>query len=220
MTLWPPVVGCTLSAKNQVVASAPVVNVLSGDPAVLLQNSEDPSVTAPRVSAQLEKRIWHIANVPTSPVTLGSIYVLEQGEHPGIEPLSAPESFIALVRHTFVAHLLDATDTTQKHFQQCSILVNQVPVHRLRRGAAEALELIVHGDEKSSRIVGKPIDQVEMPRGATIGAVVRGSRERPQVLMAHHDVVIQSEDHLIVFVENKRIIPRVEKLFSVGLGFF
>jgi trk system potassium uptake protein TrkA len=95
-----------------------------------------------------------------------------------------------------------------------------VAAHSLRRGAAEALELIVHGDEKTSRIIGKPIEQIEMPRGATIGAVVRGAGDRPQVLMAHHDVVIQAEDHLIVFVENKRLIPRVEKLFSVGLGFF
>ncbi len=95
-----------------------------------------------------------------------------------------------------------------------------VAAHSLRRGAAEALELIVHGDEKTSRIIGKPIEQIEMPRGATIGAVVRGAGDKAQVLMAHHDVVIQAEDHLIVFVENKRIIPRVEKLFSVGLGFF
>jgi len=95
-----------------------------------------------------------------------------------------------------------------------------VAAHSLRRGAAEALELVVHGDEKSSRIIGKPIEQIELPRGATIGAVVRGSADRAQVLMAHHDVVVQAEDHLIVFVENKRIIPRVEKLFSVGLGFF
>jgi trk system potassium uptake protein TrkA len=95
-----------------------------------------------------------------------------------------------------------------------------VAAHSLRRGAAEALELIVHGDEKSSRIIGKPIEQIEMPRGATIGAIVRGSGGKTQVLMAHHDVRIQPEDHLIVFVENKRLIPRVEKLFSVGLGFF
>jgi trk system potassium uptake protein len=95
-----------------------------------------------------------------------------------------------------------------------------VAAHSLRRGAAEALELIVHGDEKNSRIIGKPLDQIEMPRGATIGAIVRGSAENPQVLMAHHDVVVQPEDHLIVFVENKRIISKVEKLFSVGIGFF
>ncbi len=95
-----------------------------------------------------------------------------------------------------------------------------VAAHSLRRGAAEALELIVHGDARTSRVIGKTIEQIEMPRGATIGAIVRGQGDQAQVLMAHHDVVIQAEDHLIVFVENKRLIPRVEKLFTVGLGFF
>jgi trk system potassium uptake protein TrkA len=38
--------------------------------------------------------------------------------------------------------------------------------------------------------------------------------------MAHHDVVIQPEDHVIVFVVNKRIVPKVEKLFQVNIGFF
>ena len=95
-----------------------------------------------------------------------------------------------------------------------------VVAHTLRRAAAEALELIVHGDARSSRVIGKTIEQVEMPRGATIGAIVRGLGDQAQVLMAHHDVAIQAEDHLIIFVENKRIIPRVEKMFTVGLGFF
>ncbi len=95
-----------------------------------------------------------------------------------------------------------------------------VVAHSLRRGGAEALELVVHGDARSSRIIGKTIEQIEMPRGAVIGAIVRGTGDQAQVLMAHHDVSIQAEDHLIVFVENKRIIPRVEKLFTVGLGFF
>ena len=95
-----------------------------------------------------------------------------------------------------------------------------VVAHTLRRAAAEALELIVHGDARSSRVVGKTIEQIEMPRGAIIGAIVRGHGDQAQVLMAHHDVAIQAEDHLIIFVENKRIIPRVEKIFTVGLGFF
>jgi trk system potassium uptake protein TrkA len=95
-----------------------------------------------------------------------------------------------------------------------------VVAHTLRRAAAEALELIVHGDVRSSRVIGKTIEQIEMPRGAIIGAIVRGHGDQEQVLMAHHDVAIQAEDHLIIFVENKRIIPRVEKMFTVGLGFF
>ncbi len=87
-------------------------------------------------------------------------------------------------------------------------------------GAAEALELIVHGDARTSRVIGKTIEQIEMPRGAIIGAMVRGHGDQAQVLMAHHDVAIQPEDHLIIFVENKRLIARVEKMFTVGVGFF
>jgi trk system potassium uptake protein TrkA len=92
--------------------------------------------------------------------------------------------------------------------------------HSLRRGAAEALEIIAHGDAKSSKVVGRRIEQIELPRGATIGAVIRGAGDEARVLMAHHDTQIEPEDHLIVFVANKRMIPRVEKMFQVGVGFF
>jgi trk system potassium uptake protein len=95
-----------------------------------------------------------------------------------------------------------------------------VAAHSLRRGAAEALEMIAHGDARSSRIVGRRIEQIELPRGATIGAVVRGEGTGARVLIAHHDTVVEAEDHLILFVANKRMIPRIEKLFQVGVGFF
>ncbi len=95
-----------------------------------------------------------------------------------------------------------------------------VAAHSLRRGAAEALEIIAHGDAKSSKVVGRRIEQIELPKGATIGAVIRGEGAGTRVLMAHHDTVIEPEDHLIVFVANKRMIPRVEKVFQVGVGFF
>jgi trk system potassium uptake protein TrkA len=88
-------------------------------------------------------------------------------------------------------------------------------VHSLRRGAAEALEAIVHGDSESCRMVGRNIEDIELPKGATIAAVVRGE----EVMMAHHDTVIQAGDHVIVFVANKKIVPKVEKLFQVGVGF-
>jgi trk system potassium uptake protein TrkA len=101
-----------------------------------------------------------------------------------------------------------------------------VAAHSLRRGAAEALEIIAHGDARSSRVIGKKIEEIELlngrTRGVSVGAIVRVDPQRPdrrQVLIAHHDTVIQPEDHLIVFVANKRMIPRVEKLFSVGVGF-
>jgi trk system potassium uptake protein TrkA len=89
-------------------------------------------------------------------------------------------------------------------------------VHSLRRGAAEALELVAHGDRLSSQVVGRRIDEIELPKGATIGAIVREAR----VMMGHHDSVIESEDHVIVFVINKQMIPKIEKLFQVNVGFF
>jgi len=90
-----------------------------------------------------------------------------------------------------------------------------VAVHALRRGAAEAIEAVAHGDSKTSKVVGRRIDQIELPEGATIGAIVRGD----EVLMAHHDIVIESEDHLILFLLNKKKIHEVEKLFQVGITF-
>ncbi|MCG6933903.1 MAG: Trk system potassium transporter TrkA [Gallionella sp.] len=89
-------------------------------------------------------------------------------------------------------------------------------VHSLRRGAAEVLELVVHGDRQSSRVVGRRIDEIDLPRGATIGAIVRGE----DVIMGHHDLVIEAEDHVIVFVIDKVMVRKVEKLFQVKIGFF
>lgn len=89
-------------------------------------------------------------------------------------------------------------------------------VHSLRRGAAEVLEVVIHGDLKTSKVVGRRIGDVALPEGAAIAAIIRGE----EVLIAHHDTLIETEDHLIVFALNKRIIPKVEKLFQVGFGFF
>ena len=89
-------------------------------------------------------------------------------------------------------------------------------VHSLRRGAAEALELVAHGDRHSSKVVGRRIEEIESPKGVTIGALVRGK----QVIIAHHDTVIEAEDHIIVFVNDKQMVRKVEKLFQVNLGFF
>jgi len=101
-----------------------------------------------------------------------------------------------------------------------------VAVHSLRRGAAEALEIIAHGDEKNSKVVGRQIEQIRLPRGATIGAIVRevGKTEdkpgRATVVMPHHDTVIEPEDHLIVFCTSKKLVRQVEKLFQVDFSFF
>ncbi|WP_299731516.1 Trk system potassium transporter TrkA [uncultured Endozoicomonas sp.] len=91
-----------------------------------------------------------------------------------------------------------------------------VNVHSLRRGAAEAIEAIAHGDEHSSKVVGKALQDINLPDGATIGAIVRND----EVLIAHDSTRIETGDHVILFLTNKRKIRDVEQLFQVGLGFF
>ena len=90
-----------------------------------------------------------------------------------------------------------------------------VAVHALRRGSAEAIEAIAHGDHTCSKVVGRRIDELKLPKGTSIGAIVRGD----EVLIAHHDTVIQSEDHVILFLTDKRDIRQVEKLFQVSITY-
>ncbi len=84
-------------------------------------------------------------------------------------------------------------------------------VYSLRGGAAEAIEIIAKGDEKSSKVVGRTIQSIKLPPGTTIGAIVR----QEEVLIAHSNTKIETEDHVILFLVNKRYISDVEKLFHV-----
>src|SRR5210317_919000 len=89
-------------------------------------------------------------------------------------------------------------------------------VHSLRRGAAEAIEVTAHGDAYSSKVVGRRLDEINLPEGVTIGAIVRGE----EVIIAHRHVIVESDDHVILFLIDRKQISAVEKLFAVGFGFF
>jgi trk system potassium uptake protein TrkA len=91
-----------------------------------------------------------------------------------------------------------------------------VRVHSLRRGAAEAIEAIAHGDRRSSKVVGRRLEEIELPPGTNIGAIVRGD----DVIIAHDDVVVESDDHLILFLVDKSRMAEVEKLFQAPFTFF
>jgi trk system potassium uptake protein TrkA len=90
-----------------------------------------------------------------------------------------------------------------------------VKVHSLRRGAAEAIEAIAHGDRKTSKVVGRRIEEINLPAGTTIGALVRND----EVIICHHDTLIEPDDHVIMFLVDKRRVPEVERLFQVGITF-
>ena len=88
-------------------------------------------------------------------------------------------------------------------------------VHSLRRGAAEAIEAIAHGKEGESKVVGRKIEDIDLPKGAAIVTLVRDN----QVIIAHHDTVIETDDHVILFLTDRRKIENLEKLFQVGVSF-
>ncbi|WP_026970615.1 Trk system potassium transporter TrkA [Aliagarivorans marinus] len=85
-----------------------------------------------------------------------------------------------------------------------------VNVYSLRRGAAEAIEAVAHGDENTSKVVGRSIGELKLPPGTTIGAIVRGD----EVIIAHDHTVIEQDDHVVMFLVDKKFIPEVERLFQ------
>ena len=107
-------------------------------------------------------------------------------------------------------------------------------VRSLRRGAAEALEAVVRGDAGTCNLVGRRVEQIELPKCAQIGAIVRGLpvdgealapapspvAAEAQVLIPHHDTLIQTGDRVIVFMPRKKMVRQVEKLFQVAATFF
>lgn len=90
-----------------------------------------------------------------------------------------------------------------------------VAVHSLRKGSAEALEAIAHGDMNTSEVVGRKINELPLHNSSIIGAIVRGR----DVIIAHDDLVIEAEDHVIILVVDKTHIPEIEKLFQVGVTY-
>jgi trk system potassium uptake protein TrkA len=91
-----------------------------------------------------------------------------------------------------------------------------VAAHSLRRGVAEAIEAVAHGDPKNSKLVGRRLNEIKLPKGATIGAILRDD----ELVQLDNDVIVQEYDHIIIFVIDKRRIPEVEKLFQVSATFF
>jgi trk system potassium uptake protein TrkA len=88
-------------------------------------------------------------------------------------------------------------------------------VHSLRRGAAEAIEAVAHGDPRTSKVVGRRVEELKLPAGASVDAILRGDK----VIIAHHDTVIEADDHVILFLIDKKRVPDVERIFQVGVTF-
>lgn len=84
-----------------------------------------------------------------------------------------------------------------------------VSVHALRRGAAEAIEIKVSGDPKTSRVIDRQIKDLGLAKSISIGAIVRDD----DVIIPNGNTTIKLGDHAIIFVSDKYYLKEVEKLF-------
>ena len=121
-------------------------------------------------------------------------------------------AFVDLLEDSGINIVIGVADATIGSILSHVRMADVTVVHSLRRGAAEALEIVVHGDRSSSACIGRRVDQIAWPDGSFLGAIARGT----EVLMAHHSHSIQEGDHLIIFVSNKKVIRRVERLLQVS----
>ena len=85
-----------------------------------------------------------------------------------------------------------------------------VKVHSLKRGNAEALEAVAHTHE-NSQVVGISIEEIELPEGAFITAIVSNEGE---IKTVHHTTVVEPDDHVVVFIDNRDTITEIETIFD------
>ena len=104
-----------------------------------------------------------------------------------------------------------STSSVLSHVRQVDVTED----HSLRRDAAEAIEAVAHGNSATSQVVGRAIDDIALPPGTTIGAVVRDG----VVYIAHSDLKVMTDDHVILFLVDKSQVHEVENLFQVKRGF-
>jgi trk system potassium uptake protein TrkA len=159
-------------------------NIDSADVFAALTNSEEANVLSAMLAKRLgARRVMALINRPS----YGQLM-----ENHSIDIVISPQT---ITIGTLLAHVRRG---------------DVVRVHSLRRGAAEAIEAVVHGTQGRSRVVGRSLEQIALPPGASIVAIVRGER----VIMAHHDTTIEAEDHVIIFLSDRRHIDAVSRLFQ------
>jgi len=159
-------------------------NIDSADVFAALTNSEEANVLSAMLAKRLgAKRVMALINRPS----YGQLM-----ENHAIDIVISPQT---ITIGTLLAHVRRG---------------DVVRVHSLRRGAAEAIEAVVHGTQSRSRVIGRPLEKIDLPPGASIVAIVRGER----VIMAHHDTTIEAEDHVIIFLSDRRHIDAVSRLFQ------
>ncbi len=101
---------------------------------------------------------------------------------------------------------LETLGSILKHVRKCDV----AGVSSVCGGSAEAIEAIAHRGKHSSSVVGLRVDQVNLPDGVILGALIREN----EVIPVHHDTVFAEGDHVVMFALNKRLIKAIEGFFQ------
>ena len=131
------------------------------------------------------------------------------GAHRTIALINNTDYLNLLLKQNFdIDKMVSPQQVTVSHLLSYVRRGDVVRVHRLRNGVAEALEAVAHGNKESSKLIGKKLEDVLLPHGVTIGALIRADK----VMMAHRHLVVEPEDHLIFFIFDKMSIQAVERI--------
>ena len=127
-----------------------------------------------------------------------------------------PKSYLQLLVSKEIDIVVSPEDVTLSSLLAAARTSDIVSVNRIANYDGECMEIIAHGNDKTSKIVGKRISQLKLPSSIVVGAIVR----KDSVLLANHDLEIESDDHVIIFIFDRKEIPKIEKMFQVSVGFF
>ncbi len=120
------------------------------------------------------------------------------------------QSYVDLIQLNSIDVAISADQITTSRLLHYMRQGDTVKAFTLRRGAAEAMEVIVHGSENSSELIGKTIGEIQWPSSITIGCVVRENA----VHFSHRDLTIEAEDHVILFLNDPTQAAEVTELFT------
>ncbi len=164
-------------------------NIEGADVFCAVTEKDEINLLSAKLAKQLgAKRVMALVNRPA---------FVEHMEHPDINVIISPR--------------IATMGSVLAHIRRGDV----VAVHSLRRGRAEALEAIAHGDENSSKVVGRGVREIQFPPGVGVGAIVRNE----EVVIPSKSTVIEAEDHVIIFMDDKSCIADVEALFQVDVTF-
>jgi trk system potassium uptake protein TrkA len=120
------------------------------------------------------------------------------------------QSYVELIQLNSIDVAISADSITTSNLLHYMRQGHTVKAATLRRGAAEAMEVVAHGSENTSAIIGKKVGDIPWPSDITIGCIVREDK----VIIAHRDLEIVAEDHVILFLTDPNSSKEISKLFS------